>query len=264
MFKYLLIIRNTFQEYFIYRVNFVMWRLRNVLGLLTGYFLIKAIFSQGKVIYGYDTEKILTYIFSVSILRAIVFSSRTIDLAGVIQSGDLTNILIKPVSILKFWFSKDLADKILNIGFSLIAIGLIVSLVKPLFFIQLNPVYIILFIFSVGLALLLYFLINFLLSLIGFWTPEVWAPRFLFSILINFFAGGLIPLDVFPEAVCFLFQLTPFPYLLFNPVTIYLGKVHWLTGAGMIFINLVWIGVFYLAVQYIWQKGLLVYQAEGR
>lgn len=256
--------RNAFQEYFIYRVNFVMWRLRNVLGLVTGYFLIKAIFSQGKVIYGYDLERILTYIFSVSVLRAIVFSSRTADLAGQIQSGDLTNILLKPVSVLKVWFSKDLADRILNISFSLIEISLIIYLVKPPLFIQLNPLYIILFVVSTGLALTLYFFINFLLSLIGFWTPEIWAPQFLFSILLNFFAGGFIPLDVLPKNVSLFFQLTPFPYLLFNPLTIYFGRVDWLTAIGMIFVSLIWTGIFYLAVQYVWQKGLLIYQAEGR
>ena len=262
--KYLFVIRNTFQEYFIYRVSFVMWRFRSVLGLLTGYFLIKAIFSQGKIIYGYDLERILTYIFSVSVLRAIIFSSRTIDLAGAIQSGDLTNILIKPISAIKFWFSRDLADKILNIVFSLLELILIVYLMKPPFFIQLNPFYLLLFVFSITLAVLLYFLINYLLALIGFWTPEVWAPHFIFNILLNFFAGGLIPLDVLPKKVNIFFQLTPFPYLLFNPISIYLGKVHWSIGVSMIVVCSVWIGIFYLIIKRVWQKGLLIYQAEGR
>ena len=264
MAKYLLIIRNTFEEYFIYRVNFLLWRLRNVLGFLTGYFLIKAIFTQGKVIYGYDLEKILTYLFSVSILRAVVFSSRTVDLAGVIQSGNLTNILIKPISPLLVWFSRDLADKILNIFFSLLELGLIIYLVKPPLFVQSNPFYLFLFLFLVGLALVLYFLINFLLSLVGFWTPEVWAPRFLFNILLNFFSGGIVPLDVLPKTVRLLFQLTPFPYLLFNPIAVYLGKVPLLVAAGMVLIGLFWMGVFYSLVQFFWQKGLLVYESEGR
>lgn len=264
MLKYLQIIKNTFEEYFIYRVNFLMWRVRNVLGLLTGYFLIKAIFTGGKVIYGYDLERILTYIFTVSILRAIIFASRTVDLAGVITSGDLTNYLIKPISTLKVWFTRDIADKILNIGFCFLEVGLIVYLFKPPFFIQTNPLQILVFIASSFLAILLYFFINFLISLVGFWTPEVWAPRFIFTILMNFFSGGVVPLDVLPPPIYELFQLTPFPYLLFNPINIYLGRASLLGSFASLVIVLFWIVIFYLIAQFIWQKGLRVYTAPGR
>lgn len=264
MIKYLRVIHNTLQEYFIYRINFVFWRLRNVLGLLTGYFFIKAIFSQGKVLYGYDLERILTYIFFASVLRAIVFSSRTADLAGIIQVGDLSNLLLKPISVLKYYFFRDLADKILNIGFSLLELGMIIYFLKPPFLIQGNPLYLIFFTLLAGLALLLYFLISYLLSLVGFWTPEVWAPRFIFTILLDFFSGGIFPLDVFPKGVQLIFQVTPFPYLLFNPMIVYLGKASLLTSLGMIFISLIWIGFFYFLVQRVWQKGLLIYQGEGR
>jgi len=264
MSKYLQIIRNTFEEYFVYRVNFLMWRVRNILGLLTGYFLIKAIFTEGRVIYGYDFERILTYIFTVSILRAIIFSSRTVDLAGVINSGDLTNYLIKPVSTLKVWFTRDIADKILNIGFCLLEVGLIIYLLKPPFFIQTNPLQILAFIASAFWAILLYFFISFLIALIGFWTPEVWAPRFIFSILLNFFSGGVVPLDVLSPSIYKLFQLTPFPYLLFNPVNIYLGRTSLLGIFAPLAVVVFWIAIFYLIVQFIWQKGLRIYSAEGR
>lgn len=262
--KYLQIIKNTLEEYFIYRVNFLMWRVRNVLGLITGYFLIKAIFTEGRVIYGYDVERILTYIFTVSILRAIIFASRTADLAGVINSGDLTNYLIKPISTLKVWFTRDIADKVLNIIFCLLEVGLIVYLLKPPFFIQTNPVYIFTFLVLASLAVLLYFFINFLISLIGFWTPEVWAPRFIFTILFDFFSGGVIPLDVLPSSVYKLFQLTPFPYLLFNPINIWLGRVSLLGIFISLTITIFWIAIFYFTVQFVWQKGLRIYSAEGR
>lgn len=262
--KYFQVMKNTFEEYLVYRVNFLMWRVRNILGLLTGYFLIKAIFTEGRVIYGYDLEKILTYIFTVSILRAIIFASRTVDLAGVINSGDLTNYLTKPISTLKVWFTRDIADKALNIGFCLTEVGLIIYFLKPPFFIQTNPVKILAFIASAFLAILLYFLINFLIGLIGFWTPEVWAPRFIFTILLDFFSGGVIPLDVLPSPVYKLFQLTPFPYLLFNPINIWLGRASLLGAFASLAIVVFWIGIFYLIVQLVWQKGLRIYSAEGR
>lgn len=262
--KHFQVIKNTLEEYFVYRLNFLMWRVRNILGLLTGYFLIKAIFTEGRVIYGYDLEKILTYIFTVSILRAIIFSSRTVDLAGVINSGALTNYLIKPISTLKVWFSRDIADKVLNIVFCLIEVGLIVYLLKPPVFFQTNLVYIFAFLASALLAIILYFFINFLIGLIGFWTPEVWAPRFIFTILFDFFSGGVIPLDVLPAPVYRLFQLTPFPYLLFNPINIWLGRTSLLGIFTSLTITIFWVAIFYFTVQFVWQKGLRIYSAEGR
>ena len=92
--KYLQVFKISFAQEFAYRFNFIMWRVRNVLQIFLVFFLWSTIFSDpDKVIFGYNKDKILTYIFGIMIMKALVLSARVVDVSGEISRGDLTNYL---------------------------------------------------------------------------------------------------------------------------------------------------------------------------
>lgn len=263
--KYWPVFKNTWEEYFAYRLNFIMWRVRTVLQLLVIYFLWWSIFQNNQSnIFGYTQSLILTYVFGAAFLRAIIFSSRTIDVGDEINQGNLTNFLLKPMSYLKYWFARDLADKILNILFAMVELTVIYFLLRPDIFLQTNFFYLLFFSGSTFLALILYFYINFLFGLFAFWTPEIWAPRFIFFIFLEFFAGILFPLDILPHTLLSVLNFLPFSYLLYFPLKIYLGQLDYSQIAFGFLINIIWVAIFYQFVQLIWRKGLRIYAAEGR
>lgn len=263
--KYWPVFKNTLAEYFTYRLNFTMWRIRTVMQLLVVYFLWWAIFeSQEGEIFGYTQGMILTYILGAAFLRTMVFASRTIDIGDEINRGNLTNFLLKPISYFKYWFVRDIADKILNISFAVFELTLIYLLLKPPIFLQTNFLNLSLFAVSAGLALMLYFYINFLFGLLAFWTPDTWAPRFLFFVVLEFLAGGLFPLDILPQFLYQVLRFLPLFYLNFFPLKIYLGQLSILEVAEGLTICLFWTVIFYWVVQAVWRKGLRVYSAEGR
>ncbi len=138
--KYFLVLKNTWTEMTTYRLNFVMWRVRNVLQFLTIYLLWRAL-SNGQTIFGYDQSSILTYILLVSLMQALVLATRTQEVGENINSGDLSIFLIKPWSYFKYWFFRDMGDKAMNFIFSLIEISLIIFLLKPPIFLQTNLLY---------------------------------------------------------------------------------------------------------------------------
>ncbi|MBI2103398.1 hypothetical protein HYT59_00170 [Candidatus Woesebacteria bacterium] len=77
MYKYLQVFKISFQQEFAYRLNFIMWRLRNVMQIFLVFFLWSTIFSDNqKEFFGYNRDKILTYVFGILILRALVLSAR--------------------------------------------------------------------------------------------------------------------------------------------------------------------------------------------
>lgn len=263
--KYYQVLKITFQEYFVYRLNFLLWRFRAVVLLLALYFLWQAAIPEGQVIFGYDQAKILTYILGTSIIRSLILSSRSVDVAGQIVSGDLANLLIKPLSYLKYWFARDVSDKTLNLFFSFFEISLIFWLLKPPLILQTKPELLILTFLAVILGMILYFYLSFLLSLIAFWSPEnPWPVRFLFDIFIGFFAGGFFPLDILPKGLFLVLKILPFSYLLFFPLDIYLGKL----GLGEIFLGLgialFWTVISYQAVRFVFQQGVKNYAVWGR
>lgn len=263
--KYWQVFKTSWQESFVYRLNFIMRRVRSILLLLTVYFLWRAVFQNNQIIFGYDQAKILTYVLGTSILRAIVLSSRTAEVGEEISQGNLSLYLLRPISYLKYWFSRDLSEKALNILFSLGELTLLFFLLRPPFLLQTNPLLLLFFALSLLLALLLYFYLDFSLGLIVFWMPEsVWAPRFLFIIILEFLAGGLFPLDILPSGVFNTLQILPFSYLLFFPLNIYLGKIEIEGIMAGLTIGVAWLIIMYEVGQLLWAKGLRLYSAEGR
>lgn len=262
--KYLLVTRNSLTELFTYRLNFVLWRVRVIVSILITYFLWQAIYGDKQVIFNYSLDKMLTYIILLSFINGVVLSTQTFRVAEEINSGKLSNYLVKPLNYFYYNFFRDLADKIINTVFAVAEIILLILVFDPPFFWQTNPGNLILFIAAVFLAALLYFEINLILSMIGFWSKEVWAPRFIFFIVVSFLAGTYFPLDIIPGIYYQIISLLPFAYLVFFPLKIYLGQVNLNYILQGIAVSLIWILVLNYLVKIIWRKGLKIYTAEGQ
>ncbi len=262
--KYLLVAKNTWYETVTYRFNFVMWRIRVVFQMLTVYFLWLAIIPSNGNFLGYTKPLMLTYILGTSFISSITLASRSYGIGEEINNGNLSNFLIKPINYFLYWFAKDMGDKAMNILFSILELTILFLLLHPPIFIQTNILIIFLSLVSAMIALTLYFFFNILLGLIGFWSPEVWAPRFIFIILLNFFAGSLFPLDILPKSVFYFLQALPFTYILYFPLKIYLGQLSQIEIYTGFFISTIWVFILYWLVKIIWAKGLAVYTAYGR
>ncbi|OGD85875.1 hypothetical protein A2Z23_00870 [Candidatus Curtissbacteria bacterium RBG_16_39_7] len=262
--KYAAVFRTSLANILEYRANFLVGRIRNLIVLLTLYFLWTAVIPGQGSIFGYQKAQILTYILGIHFLRSIVLTTSTYNVAAEItQGGKFFSYLLRPVSYAKYWFSVDLAYKTVEVIASSIEIAFIVWIFKiPLFF-QTNPLFLFFALISIFLAIILNFYLGYLVALIAFWTPQAWGPRFLFDLLLSFFAGAFFPLDVFPEKAQLIFSSLPFPYLLFFPLKIYLGRIDPIGIFVGIAVSLGWILAAYFAIRYIWQKGLRIYEGGG-
>lgn len=261
--KHLLIIQATWAEYMAYRLSFVLWRVRMVIQLLAIYFLWRAIFSGDQELFGYTQTSLLTYIVLTSFVRPIVMSTRSLDLGGMINDGSLSNFLIRPFSVFQFFVSRDAADKALNLVFAVGEIALILLILRPPVFLQMDGATLLLSTVALGIGVVLFFLSSMIISALGFWTPDVWALRFLSFILTEFFAGLLFPLDILPQRLFEISQLLPFSYFIYFPLKIYTGGLTLsaiMQGLGIGTVWIVGLGALYL---HLWRRGLAVYTAEG-
>jgi ABC-2 type transport system permease protein len=260
--KYLSLFSITFQEIFTYRLNMIMWRIRQIFVFLIPFFIWKAVLGGGGNIYGYSFAAIMTYLFGSTVLRSLVMGSRTIDLGWMINSGSLTIPLMRPINIFSFFFVRDLADKLFNLSFMFLEIPLIFFIFHPLVFIQSNPVILLYAFISTLMAILIYFYINVIFGSLAFWTRDIWAPRFFLMVVMEFATGAMFPLDMLPEVWQKVALLTPFPYLLYVPLKIFLGTDPLIIKH--LFMSIIWVVCLGVFTKYIWNKGLRSYEAEGR
>lgn len=262
--KLLAVINISFKNIFEYRLNFLIGQLRQLILLLTLFYVWKAVFFQNTTIFGFNFIQIVTYLFLVQIIRAIALDTRTDGIADEIAgNGKFFSYLLRPVGYLRYWLSIDLAYKIINFLFSLIWLFIIAQILHIRLFLQTNPFLLLLFIVSLCLSTLIYFFMNSIVSLWAFWTPQVWGAKFSLSLLIEFTSGAFFPLSILPLSFQNILNLTPFPYLVFFPANVYLGKLPITNLCEGLLIQAGWCFVFYLLNRLVWIRGLKVYSAFG-
>src|SRR3989344_52707 len=133
MSKYSQVFKLSWDSNFVYRFNFVLLRVRTLISFLAIYFFWVAVFRHNNQVFDYSRASLLTYVVVARVVGTLVFNN---NMTGEeIASGNLNNYLIKPVSYLKYWFTRDLGDKLLSLIFFFIELALIMLILRPpLFF----------------------------------------------------------------------------------------------------------------------------------
>ena len=264
--KYFSVCRISFIQELAYRSKFVVERLQSVLQVFLIFFLWDSVFSDpSREVFGYDRAKILTYVFGLLIVKAIVASTKASDVSGIISSGELTNYLLKPIGFVKYWFFRDISARGIHTAFAVVEAAILFVILKPPFFLQTNLMSVVGFLVLLVMAMIIFFLMLTLVSFIPFWLVEqTWPPIFLFLSISEVLSGAVFPLDVFPEAIQKVLYLSPFPYLIFIPIQVYLGKVVGMELIRSLLTGGFWMVGLMIAVSWVWQRGLVHYRAEGR
>jgi len=262
--KYLAVLTVTIKEYFVYRLNFILWRFRVVLNILLPLFLWSAVFDKSAIVGGYNISQFISYLVYGNLIGTFVFGTRTFDISSDINDGKIINALLKPVSFFSYSFAKELADKSVNIFFAFIEMYIIVSVFnlniippKNLFFFV--PIFI-------NSVLISYF-INLTLSFLGFWTTEIWPIRFIYVMLLSFIAGNYFPLDILPDSLYNFIMLTPFPYMFYLPSKLLISESvnQWNSETiSLIFFSYLWLFGSYILAKLTWTKGIKSFSFWGR
>lgn len=251
------------QEGLAYRASVLVWRLRTILTLVFSLTIWQVAFTSGASQLSYNRDSMIVYILLTAFLQGIVVATALQGLTQTIYSGQLSALLIKPLSLFRYFFIIDLADKLKNTLFALLEALFFLWLLRPLLVLPSLSTLALLLGWTAG-ALLLNFCLSLLLGAIGFWSPDAWGPRFLFYTLIGFVGGTVFPLDLMPTLVQRLLFLTPLPYYSFIQTQLFLGR---LTGDEMLHYSLgllSWLIIFALLTRLVWQKGLRNYDASGQ
>ncbi len=262
--KYLTLYGLSWQKQLEVRSDFFFERTRSLSILISVYFLWSALLSQGQGLLGYSREQLLTYVLVMTLLRAWVLACITDRIPMEIAKGMISDILLRPISHLWYWAVQDAASKSLNLAAAILEVTIFSLLVSAPFLLPPSAQTWLYFIPSVLGGMIIYFQMSYMLGVIGFWTAQSWGPRFCFEIILEFCAGAYFPIDLLPVAVQKFLHYLPFPYLIFSPVSIYLGRLSHAEIMHSLGMQLIWILILGVVTTFFWKKGLRKYAAEGR
>lgn len=179
------------------------------------------------------------------------------ELAEMIRSGQLSNYLLKPVGVVEFVYIRGIAPKILIAGVCLL-LGAAASL-----FIGISPVRLLGAMFMAFIGNIIHYQIGAALATTSFIWEESYSILMVKNMLVSLLSGELIPLNLFPPSMQWIWKSTPFYLYVFGPVQYSLGNWTNAQFAEQLGLAFLWVLVGWALVRVSWGLGMKRYLSLG-
>lgn len=178
-----------------------------------------------------------------------------------IITGEIAMDLIKPISVKKNFFLNTIGNNIVQLFFQIIPF---VILSKFFFNLEFpNFQNLLFFIISLINAIIINFMLQYTVGLLGFWYESINPLDRILNDTISFFSGLIVPLWFFPDILHSINNFLPFKYIYFLPINIYLNKMNSLEAVYVIITQYFWIFILIFIEKILWNMGIKKLAIQG-
>ncbi len=243
--KYLALFTATFSQYLAYRMHILSQIFSN---LITPVFMLTALlYSQPLT--GLSARSLIPYYLLISLITSLTLSNIDEEMDDLVSTGDINNFLVKPFSLFRWLYAKNLSEK------STIFLTLFPLVVLSFFLLHSPLLTIIISLVGIILSFSLSFTFSYIIGLFCFWIDDFWPIHNTKFVAIQLLGGIVLPYSFFPASLIAFLHYSPFPYLA-SWVPRYLqGQVP----ASDLFFFAVWIIVLYLTAAFLERRSLNKY-----
>lgn len=263
--KYLHVLNIGIQNQLVYRVNFLFRACFGLLPLIAMISVWRTIYGgQEGAVNGYTLAQMISYYLIVTVVDMLTaVNEDDWQIAADIREGNISQFLLKPIDYLRFRLCLFFAGRMIYTAVAIFPVGIFIAVQRHYFVAPHDLAVLGWFMLSIVMTALLQFFTSYAMALLAFWVLEV--STFIFILFaFEYIAGGhLFPLDILPPLVAKLLSFTPFPYQLYFPVSIYVGRT---SGAALyegLAIQFGWVVTAYLFARFMWSRGIRKYAAVG-
>ena len=265
--KYRHVLSIGLQNNLTYRVNFLARALFGLIPLVAVLYLWRTIYA-GKgadpKVASYSLAQMISYYLLVTVVDALTaVNEDDWQIAADIKDGNISQFLLKPMDYLTYRLCLYGAGRIGYLTVAAIPLTLFILSLREYFVLPASWGTLGLFCVSTVLTALLQFFMSYTMALLAFWVLEVSTFIFVLYAFEYLASGHLFPLDILPPGVAQALTWTPFPYQLYFPVSVYLGKV---TGPELwqgLAIQAGWVLAAYGLARWMFGRGIRHYEAVG-
>lgn len=259
--KYWYIFRIELARTLEFRFDFWMSRCILVLVWLMNYYVLTTIFLSRPTFAGYTLAHMVTYAVGASLLYNFVMIHKQERIGWDIVEGTLNSYLVKPVSYFWQYFARGMTTRLVTTTSSALILGVIslftYSLYVPSMAIMSRVI------FALAAAIVIFLFLDFLLGISSFWFDRSFGPRWLFMTTVVMSSGAIFPIDLFPSWISTPLLWTPFPYLIFFPLNVFLGRVSDEAFIIGMTIAIAWAVILFFLMRVFWRRGLRRYEGVG-
>lgn len=265
--KYWHVIGIGVQNNLTYRFNFLARTLFGFIPLTAILLLWRTIYAGkggDETVGGFTLAQMTSYYLLVTIVDALTaVNEDDWQIATDIKDGNISQFLLKPMDYLWFRFCLFLSGRATYLTMAFIPITIVILCLRHFFVLPADGATLIAFVLSVIMTALLQFLVSYTMATLAFWVMEVSTFIFILYAFEYIASGHMFPLDILPPVVEKALYFTPFPYQLYMPVGIYLGKVQGPELITRLATQAGWVLVAYGFARIAWARGIKKYSAAG-
>ncbi len=261
--KFVTIISVNWQRTLTYRFTVIAYRVGEMMEVLVLVVMWSAIYKTAPLIKGFTLPEMLTYVLVGNLFNVAVRNFLTATASRDIESGDLSMMLIKPISYFKFMMIREIGRDGFATVLSTISQLIILSFFLDRIVFNTDLLYLGVIAVMMFLAFLSELLLSYLIGLISFWTDEVDGIYLTIERLKKFFSGGYFPLSLLPVVLLQTSYFLPFAYSYFVPTLLYLKKIPLTLALQGLMVQIVWIVILYTIVSITWKRGVKRYEGVG-
>jgi ABC-2 type transport system permease protein len=265
--KYRHVLNIGLQNNFTYRFNFLARSLFGLIPLIAMLYVWHTIYvgkGSGAMVGSYTYAEMVSYYLLATIVDALTaVNEDDWQIAADIKDGNISQFLLKPIDYLWYRLCLFLSGRVAYLAVAAIPLTVFIICLHGYFVLPHDWATFILFLVSAALTALLQFFMSYTMAMLAFWVLEVSTFIFILFAFEYLASGHLFPLDILPPFLERALYFTPFPYQLYFPVSIYMGKTTGADLAGGLAIQAGWVIAMYLLARFAWNRGIRKYAAAG-
>src|SRR5437870_12080419 len=208
-------------------------------------FLWRAMYAgqaAGGELAGYTLAQMTSYYLLVTIVDALTaVNEDDWQIAADIKDGNISQFLLKPIDYLAYRLCLFLSGRLAYLAIAAGPLTLFILYLSKYFVLPSDWPTLGWFLFSTLLTALLQFFMSYTMAMLAFWVLEVSTFIFILFAFEYIASGHLFPLDILPPGIERALAFTPFPYQLYFPVSIYMGKTTGVELTRGLLIQLCWV-----------------------
>jgi ABC-2 type transport system permease protein len=265
--KYWHVLNIGIQNNLAYRFNFLARALFGLIPLMAILYVWRTIYAAkgaGATVSAYSLAEMISYYLLVTVVDALTaVNEDDWQIAADIKDGNISQFLLKPIDYLWYRLFLFFSGRVTYLAVAVLPVTLFILYLREYFVLPADWPTFGLFLLSALLTAALQFFMSYAMAMLAFWVLEVSTFIFILYAFEYIASGHLFPLDILPAPLAQALSFTPFPYQLYFPISIYMGKA---TGGALLrgfAMQILWVVTAYALARFAWRRGIKKYAAVG-
>jgi ABC-2 type transport system permease protein len=265
--KYWHVLNVGIQNNLTYRFNFLARTLFGFIPLIAILYVWRTIYAGNgpdAMIGAYTLAQMISYYLLTTVVDALTaVNEDDWQIAADIKDGNISQFLLKPIDYLTFRLCLFFSGRLTYLAVAAVPLVLFILCLHQYFVWPADNTALACFLVSTALTGLLQFFMSYTMAMLAFWVLEVSTFIFILFAFEYLASGHLFPLDILPHGLQQVLYFTPFPYELYFPVSVYMGKTVGRQLVAGLAIQALWVAAAYFFARFAWRRGVRRYSAVG-